>query len=156
VLHTHQNREYNNKVERSFAYRIQSRLEKRQEVEVKSEPVLSAQGIAAAVSAVIMLGLGMAVSLGWVTLAPDQMGAIETFVGALLALAVLVAPQLIAAYWASKKVTPLAAPKTADGETLIPMSAAHAMFAPQPNASSTPIEQQPTSTGKPGDDEYTW
>ena len=53
------------------------------------EPVLSAQAIAAAVSAVIMLGLGMAVSLGWINLNDTQMGSIEKFVTALLALVVL-------------------------------------------------------------------
>ena len=83
---------------------------------MKSEPVLSAQAMAAAVSAVIMLGLGMAVSLGWLVLAPDQMGAIEKFVGAVLALAVLVGPQLVAAFWARGRVTPVADPKTQDGQ----------------------------------------
>lgn len=75
------------------------------------EPVLSAQAIAAAVSAVIMLGLGMAVSLGWINLNDTQMGSIEKFVGAVLGLAVLVAPQLVAAFWARKRVTPIADPK---------------------------------------------
>ena len=97
------------------------------------EPVLSAQAIAAAVSAVIMLGLGMAVSLGWISLNDTQMGSIEKFVGALLALAVLVGPQLVAAFWARRKVTPLAAPKTADGQpaAIVPLAQAQAMgFAP--------------------------
>ena len=90
------------------------------------EPVLSAQGIAAAVSAVIMLGLGMAVSLGWINLNSDQMGTIEKFVGAVLGLAVLVAPQLVAAFWARKQVTPVAAPKTASGEpaVIVPLATA--------------------------------
>lgn len=90
------------------------------------EPVLSAQAIAAAVSAVIMLGLGMAVSLGWLSLNSDQMGSIEKFVGALLALAVLVGPQLVAAFWARKQVTPVAAPKTASGEpaVIVPLATA--------------------------------
>ena len=90
------------------------------------EPVLSAQAIAAAVSAVIMLGLGMAVSLGWINLNDTQMGSIEKFVGALLALAVLVGPQLVAAFWARGKVTPTAAPKTATGEdaVIVPLATA--------------------------------
>lgn len=90
------------------------------------EPVLSAQAIAAAVSAVIMLGLGMAVSLGWLSLNSDQMGSIEKFVGAVLGLAVLVAPQLVAAFWARKQVTPVAAPKTASGEpaAIVPLATA--------------------------------
>jgi hypothetical protein len=93
------------------------------------EPVISAQAIAAAVSAVIMLGLAMAVSLGWLALDSKQMGSIEAFVGAVLALAVLVAPQLIAAYWARGKVTPTADPKTRDGQPamLIPLATAQAM-----------------------------
>lgn len=90
------------------------------------EPVLSAQAIAAAVSAVIMLGLGMAVSLGWLSLNDTQMGTIEKFVGALLALCVLVGPQLVAAFWARGKVTPTAAPKTATGEdaVIVPLATA--------------------------------
>lgn len=88
---------------------------------MSKEPVVSAQAIAAAVSAVIMLGLGMAVSLGWINLNDTQMGSIEKFVTALLGLAVLVGPQLIAAFWARRKVTPLAAPKTKEGEEAILM-----------------------------------
>lgn len=93
---------------------------------MSKEPVISAQAIAAAISAVIMLGLGMAVSLGWISLNDTQMGSIEKFVGALLALAVLVGPQLVAAFWARRKVTPLAAPKTADGQTavIVPLATA--------------------------------
>ncbi len=92
------------------------------------EPVLSAQGIAAAVSAVIMLGLGMAVSLGWISLNDTQMGSIEKFVTAILALAVLVAPQLVAAFWARGKVTPTADPKV-NGEpaALVPLAQFQAM-----------------------------
>ena len=93
---------------------------------MNKEPVLSAQAIAAAVSAVIMLGLGMAVSLGWISLNDTQMGSIEKFVGALLALCVLVGPQLVAAFWARKQVTPLAAPRTATGEAgvIVPLATA--------------------------------
>jgi CelD/BcsL family acetyltransferase involved in cellulose biosynthesis len=93
------------------------------------EPVVSAQAIAAAVSAVIMLGLAMAVSLGWIVLDSNQMGSIEAFVGAIMALLVLVAPQLVAAWWARSKVTPVANPKLPDGEpaALVPLATAQAM-----------------------------
>jgi len=93
---------------------------------MNKEPVLSAQAIAAAISAVIMLGLGMAVSLGWISLNDTQMGSIEKFVGALLALCVLVGPQLVAAFWARKQVTPVANPKTATGEpaVIVPLATA--------------------------------
>lgn len=100
---------------------------------MKNEPVLSAQGIAAAVSAVIMLGLGMAVSLGWFNLNADQMGSIEKFLGALLALAVLVGPQIVAALWARRQVTPLAAPRTSTGEeaVIVPASLVSAQMMAQ-------------------------
>ena len=75
---------------------------------MQTEPVRNAAILAGAVQAVIMLGLGMAASLGWVTLAPDQMGAVEKFVTAIIALAVLIGPQLAAAFWARSKVVPLA------------------------------------------------
>ena len=99
---------------------------------MSKEPVVSAQAIAATVSAVIMLGLGMAVSLGWINLNDTQMGSIEKFVTALLALVVLVAPQLVAAFWARRQVTPLAAPEL-DGQpaAIVPLATAQAMgFAP--------------------------
>src|SRR5574343_1486197 len=92
---------------------------------MNKEPVLSAQAIAAAISAVIMLGLGMAVSLGWISLNDTQMGSIEKFVGALLALAVLIGPQLVAAFWARRKVTPLAAPKlNGEDAVIVPLATA--------------------------------
>lgn len=80
------------------------------------EPVTNASLLAGAVQAVVMLGLGMAVSLGWLKLDPEQMGAVERFVAAVVALVALVAPQIIAAAWARRQVTPLAAPRTASGE----------------------------------------
>ena len=75
---------------------------------MQTEPVRNASYIAAAVQAVIMLGLGMAASLGWLQLAPDQMGAVEKFVTAVIALAVIIGPQVAAAFWARSKVIPLA------------------------------------------------
>ncbi len=92
------------------------------------DPVLSAQGIAAAFSAVIMLGLGMAVSLGWINLSETQMGSVEQFVTAVLGLAVLIGPQLVAAFWARRKVTPLAAPKlNGEDAVLVPLATAQAL-----------------------------
>ena len=48
---------------------------------------------------------------------------------ALLAVAVLIVPQLAAAFWARKRVTPLADPHTPDGQpaALIPMAQAQQM-----------------------------
>jgi hypothetical protein len=75
---------------------------------MKSEPVLTA----AAIAGVIMAGLAMAVSLGWLNLSDDQMQAIQSFVLPVLGLVLPVG----AALWARRKVTPVAAPKTADGQ----------------------------------------
>ncbi len=93
------------------------------------QPVVNSTYIAAAVQAVIMLGLGMAVSLGWINLSGDQMGAVEKFITAVIGLAVLIAPQIIAAFWARQRVTPLASPRTADGRpaAIIPLAQAQAM-----------------------------
>ncbi|MFN8470173.1 MAG: hypothetical protein U0X20_31755 [Caldilineaceae bacterium] len=95
---------------------------------MSKDPVVNSTYIAGAVQAVIMLGIGMAVSLGWVTLNPEQMGSIEKFVTALLALVVLVAPQLVAAFWARNRVTPIADPKV-DGQpaALVPLAQLQAM-----------------------------
>lgn len=77
-----------------------------------------------------MLGIGMAASLGWVTLNPEQMGSIEKFVTALIALAVLIAPQVIAAFWARKQVTPIADPKIGgQPAALVPLAQLQAMQA---------------------------
>lgn len=103
---------------------------------MKSEPVITAQAIAAAVSATILAFLAMLVSLGAIALDTKQMGAIEAFLAALGALAVLIGPQLVAAWWARGKVTPVAAPKTKNGEAavLLPMAQAAAMgLAPDPS-----------------------
>lgn len=73
---------------------------------MNSEPVISANGIAAFVSAALVL----LVSFG-LNLSDEQKGAILGFV-------VIVAP-LAAAWWARRKVTPLSDPKTVDGEQLV-------------------------------------
>ena len=95
---------------------------------MSKEPVVNSTYIAGAVQAVIMLGLGMAVSLGWVNLSSDQMGSVEKFVTAVIGLAVLIAPQVIAAYWARRKVTPLAAPRiNGQPAMIVPLAQAQAM-----------------------------
>lgn len=93
------------------------------------QPVVNSTYIASAVQVVIMAGLGMAVQVGWLTLNTDQMGSIENFVKAFLALAVLIAPQIIAAFWARQRVTPTASPRTADGQpaAIVPLAQAQAM-----------------------------
>ncbi len=88
---------------------------------MKNEPVLTA----AALAGLIMAGLTMAVSLGWLRLDETQMQAIQGFV---LPLVGLVLP-LAAALWARGKVTPTAAPKTQTGEpgVIVPVATAQAM-----------------------------
>ncbi len=83
---------------------------------MKSQPVLTAGSIVG----VIMAGLVMAVSLGWLKLDSTQMGNIETFLAAAVALLL----PILGAWWASRRVTPTAAPKTADGQpaVIIPQS----------------------------------
>ena len=75
---------------------------------MKNEPV----AIAGTISGLIMAGLAMAVSLGWLKLDEAQMGSVQTFVVALVGLAV----PLVAALVARRFVTPTAAPKTPDGQ----------------------------------------
>ena len=93
------------------------------------QPVVNSTYIASAVQVMIMAGLGMAVQVGWLTLNTDQLGSIENFVKAFLALVVLIAPQIIAAFWARKRVTPIESPHTADGApaALVPLAQAQAM-----------------------------
>ena len=83
---------------------------------MQRQPVLGAQAIAAAVSSVIMLGLAMLVSLGVISLDTTQMGTVEAFVGAVATLAILIVPQMAAAFWSRGKVTPMASPRMPDGE----------------------------------------
>ena len=71
------------------------------------EPVLTA----GAVTGVLMAGLFMAVSLGWLHMTDTQLGSVETFAGALLA---LLLPILIS-LWPRSQVTPVSNPHTEDG-----------------------------------------
>ena len=75
------------------------------------EPVLTA----GAVTGVLMAGLFMAVSLGWLHMTDTQLGSVETFAGALLA---LLLPILIS-LWPRSQVTPVASPKTEAGEPAV-------------------------------------
>ena len=90
------------------------------------EPVLTA----GAVTGIIMAGLFMAVSLGWLHLNETQLGSIETFAGALLA---LLLPVLIS-LWPRSQVTPVAkltagaTVETATGETGVIIPAAQAQM----------------------------
>jgi len=73
---------------------------------MKNEPVLTYTGIGTAISTTIMLGLAMAVSLGWIRLEPEQMTAIEKFIGALIGLIIMIVPPMTGAWLARNKVTP--------------------------------------------------
>lgn len=92
------------------------------------QPVVNSTYVASAVQVMIMAGLGMAVQVGWLTLSPEQLGSIENFIKAFLALAVLIAPQIIAAFWARQRVTPIASPRI-DGQpaAIVPLAQAQAM-----------------------------
>ena len=83
---------------------------------MKSEPVITG----GAIVGLIMAFLTMAISLGWIKLDQSQMGTIEAFLAAAVALVI----PLAAAFFVRKQVTPVAAPKTKDGEpaVLIPQS----------------------------------
>lgn len=65
-----------------------------------------------AITAFILSGLTMAVAVGWLDLDPSQMTAVETFVMAGVGLAAILVPM----WFASRKVTPVSAPHTADGQ----------------------------------------
>ena len=71
------------------------------------EPVVTA----AAIAGIVMAFLAMAVSLNWLALTPEQMETIQAFILPALGLLLPVA----AALFARSKVTPVAAPKAADG-----------------------------------------
>lgn len=68
------------------------------------EPVLTFTGIGAAVSTVLMMGLAMAVSLGWLTINQEQMASIENFVTAAIAPVIMVAPPMVGAWFGKRQV----------------------------------------------------
>ena len=78
---------------------------------MKSEPVITS----AAVVGLLMSFLLMAVSLGWLKLDESQMGTIEKFAVAAIPLVLTLA----GAWYARRQVTPIAAPKTKDGEPAV-------------------------------------
>lgn len=96
---------------------------------MRSEPVVSAQAIAAAVQAAVMALVAMAASLEWIVIDPQQMGAVEKTLAAFGALAVLVVPQIAAAFYARNQVTPVRDPRTATGEpaVIVPLAQAQQM-----------------------------
>lgn len=78
---------------------------------MRNEPVLTAQGITAAISALLV----MAVALGWVTLDTTQQAAVMAFVVA--------AVNIGAGLLARSRVTPVANPHNTAGERLVPEKA---------------------------------
>ena len=74
---------------------------------VQTEPVLTV----GAIVAVITAGLQFLRLMGWLSLTDEQSDALMTFVSLLL--------PLLGALWARSKVTPLTAPKDADGVALV-------------------------------------
>ena len=87
---------------------------------LESQPVLTAASIAG----VIVAGLTMAVSLGWLRLDEAQMQAIQAFILPLLGLVLPVG----AALWARGKVTPLADPHTEDKQPAVIVPVAQAQM----------------------------
>lgn len=76
---------------------------------IQREPVLTAA---------IVAGLVMAVSLGWLNLNSDQLGSIENFLNIAEPL-VAVAVPVILAWIARQRVTPMAAPRTSTGKKAV-------------------------------------
>jgi hypothetical protein len=95
---------------------------------MKTEPVLTA----AALAGIIVAGLSMAVSLGWLRLTPEQMQSVQAFI---LPLAALLLP-VGAAFYARSKVTPTAAPRTPDGKAAVIVPAS--LISPEIKAAATP------------------
>jgi len=75
---------------------------------MKREPVVIAGAGTALLEALIVL----AVQMGWVSWNSDQIASLNNFIITFVALAALVVPL----YFARARVTPIADPKTADGE----------------------------------------
>ena len=98
---------------------------------MKTEPVLTA----GAITGVLMAGLFMAVSLGWLHLTETQLGSVETFAGALLA---LLLPVLIS-LWPRSQVTPTA--KLEPGATVQAADGTPAVIVPAAQAQMLGIEE---------------
>ena len=95
------------------------------------EPVLTA----GALTGVLMAGLFMAVNLGWLHLTETQLGSVETFAGALLA---LLLPVLIS-LWPRSQVTPTA--KLEPGATVQAADGTPAVIVPAAQAQMLGIEE---------------
>lgn len=89
---------------------------------MKREPVITAAGITGG----ILSFLAMAVALGWISLDPNQMGAVKAF----LIAAVPLALTLAGAWYARRQVTPVAAPRTKSGvpAALVPLEGESSSF----------------------------
>ncbi len=86
---------------------------------MKSEPVLVAGGIAGGIILLIVSFLVMMVSLEVWQLTLAQIATIRDFAARLVGLiALIVALPVVTAWFARKKVTPLADPRAPDGEPL--------------------------------------
>lgn len=75
---------------------------------LQREPVLTSALVTAVLEALIIL----AIQMGWVDWNADQIASVNNFVIALTMLLAVIVP----AYFARGKVTPMAAPRTKDGE----------------------------------------
>lgn len=84
---------------------------------MNNEPVIKG-AVAAALTTLVTAGLGLLVALG-VDVPSQTQGAILGAVAAVIAAVGAVAP-LVTALFAREKVTPLSAPKDAQGRTLTP------------------------------------
>jgi len=80
------------------------------------EPVMTT-----AVIAGIITGIIMAVALGWLNLNQEQISSIENFVTIIVPLVAMAIP-IISAWFARQRVTPMAAPRTADGKAAVIVS----------------------------------
>ena len=78
------------------------------------EPVM----IGGLVTAVLEMFIMMAMQMGWITWDTGQLASFNNFIVALVALLVAVVP-IGVAYFARKKVTPVADPRAGDGAKLV-------------------------------------
>lgn len=63
----------------------------------------------------LVAGLTMAVALGWLNLSDEQIGSIETFAKAVAPIVAVIVP-VIMSWFARQQVTPMADPRTEDGQ----------------------------------------
>jgi fumarate reductase subunit D len=80
-------------------------------IDMQREPVMISGLVTAVLEAFIMLALQM----GWISWDEAQVASFNNFIVALMALGAVIVP-LLAAYFARNRVTPVADPRTADGQ----------------------------------------